>query len=163
MSYCEDCGTLVKPGDEFCENCGTHIAHGSGESQTLFTQGAPLPATTVLQQEVEGPVGGKNAALAAIASFLFSGLGQVYNGRFGKGLLIFVGTLIGLLFFIIPGILILCYGIYDAYSTAKKMNEGRIPFVPHQNSHIIAFIIIGVVILSLYIAAIAGIGELLRF
>ena len=36
------------------------------------------------------------------------------------------------------------------YSTAKKMNEGKIPFVAHKTSHIIAFIIIGIVIVIIY-------------
>ena len=56
-------------------------------------------------------------ALAAILSFIVSGMGQIYNGQIGKGILIFfTGWLI------IPWII----GIFDAYSVAKKINEGKL-------------------------------------
>ncbi len=103
------------------------------------------------------PVEQKSTGLAAVGSFLFAGLGQVYNGSLGKGLLILFGTLIGYLFFVIPGIIVWVYGIYDAYSTAKKMNEGKIPFVAHKTSHIIAFIIIGIVIVIIYFVVLMAI------
>ena len=102
--------------------------------------------------------GEKNPVLAAIASFLFSGLGQVYNGNFGKGLLIFFGTLIGSMIFLIPGLIVLIYGIYDAYTTAKKMNEGQVPFVPYQTTHIIAFVVIGFVVMIIYFLVLAGLA-----
>jgi len=164
MTYCENCGAAVKAGDAFCENCGAPITPARGEIPPPAAEGGPHPEPAGKEQgDIAGPAREKNAPLAAIASLLFSGLGQVYNGSFGKGLMIFVGTLIGLLIFIIPGILVLGYGIYDAYTTAKKMNEGQIPFVPHQNSHIIAFIIIGVVIMGIYLTVLAGIGGLIGF
>jgi TM2 domain-containing membrane protein YozV len=99
---------------------------------------------------MQAPSQKKSEGLAAVASFLFSGLGQVYNGSFVRGLCILIGAMIGSLFFFIPGLLIWAYGIYDAYATAKKMNEGLIPFVPHEMSHIIGFIILGIVIVIIY-------------
>jgi TM2 domain-containing membrane protein YozV len=117
---------------------------------------ASAPVTPVAATGT-GP-GEKNPILAAIASLLFSGLGQVYNGSLGKGLLIFFGTLIGSMFFLIPGLIVLVYGIYDAYTTAKKMNEGQIPFVPHNTTHIIAFVVIGFVVIVIYFLVLAGLA-----
>ena len=140
MAFCENCGAEIKAGDQFCESCGTPVAPAP-------VSAPPPPVAGIAQPTVKEE---KNPVLAAIASFLFAGLGQVYNGSFGKGLLIFFGTLIGSMIFLIPGLIVLVYGIYDAYTTAKKMNEGQIPFVPHNTMHIIGFIIIGIVVVVIY-------------
>ena len=60
--------------------------------------------------------------------------------------------------FMIPGLIVLVYGIYDAYTTAKKMNEGQVPFVPYQTTHIIAFIVIGIVVIIIYFLVLAGLA-----
>jgi len=52
--------------------------------------------------------------------------------------------------FFVPGLIVLAYGIYDAYTTAKKMNTGEIPFVPYKSLHIIGFIVIVFVVIILY-------------
>lgn len=113
----------------------------------------PPPQVSLTQSpSVESPELQKSPGLAAIASFLVAGLGQVYNGSVLKGLGIFFGTLIGSFFFLIPGIIVFFYGIYDAYTTAKKMNAKEIPFREHNWFHIILFIIIVVVVvIILYI------------
>ena len=74
------------------------------------------------------PVKQKSEGLAAVLSFLIPGLGQIYNGEIGKGIGILVLTIIlGILFFLLVTLLVLfilwIWNIYDAYSTAKKMNE----------------------------------------
>ncbi len=62
-------------------------------------------------------------------SFLFTGLGQIYNGQIGKGLVfvvlgvVFVITMIVLIGFILYPVFWI-YNIYDAYTTAKKINAG---------------------------------------
>lgn len=71
----------------------------------------------------------KNPGTAAVLSFLMAGLGQMYCGKIVKGLLLFVVQVI------LTGIAIVTLGIgavilvpfwiwniYDAHSTAKKMN-----------------------------------------
>jgi TM2 domain-containing membrane protein YozV len=152
MAFCENCGASVKPGDQFCENCGAALGTAAVEPNPAQTvPAAPPPATAGGHDE-------KNPILAAIASLLFSGLGQVYNGSFGKGLLIFFGTLIGSMIFLIPGLIVLVYGIYDAYTTAKKMNEGQVPFVPYNTTHIIAFVVIGFVVIVIYFLVLAGLA-----
>jgi len=70
----------------------------------------------------------KNEGLAAVLSFFIPGLGQIYNGQIGKGIVVFflfaifaasIALLIG--FILAPVFWI--WNIYDAYSTAKKINQ----------------------------------------
>lgn len=70
----------------------------------------------------------KNSGIAAVLSFLIIGLGQLYNGQIGKGLLLFGGAVVsGFLTTIIIGFILLpaiwLYGIYDAYKVANSLNE----------------------------------------
>ena len=73
----------------------------------------------------------KSEGLAAVLSFLFVGLGQIYNDEIGKGILfIIVGVIAVLTLFILIGFILYplfwIYNIYDAYNTAKGINAGRI-------------------------------------
>jgi TM2 domain-containing membrane protein YozV len=70
----------------------------------------------------------KNPGLAAVASFFFSGLGQIYNGDIAKGVFLIVIQVINLFlmvlcigFLLYPVVWI--YGIWDAYKTAEKFND----------------------------------------
>jgi len=108
MAFCESCGAEIKASDQFCENCGAAV----GTSTTT-----PAPAQT---SSPDIPIEEKNPILAAIASLIVAGLGQVYNGSLKKGLLVFFGSLIGSMLFFVPGLIVLAYGIYDAYTTAKR-------------------------------------------
>ncbi|WP_342528363.1 hypothetical protein MKY84_05600 [Chryseomicrobium sp. FSL W7-1435] len=70
----------------------------------------------------------KNPGLAAVLSFLFTGLGQIYNGEIGKGILFIVIHFInGLLMFVLIGFITTpifwIYGMYDAYKVAEKYNS----------------------------------------
>lgn len=69
----------------------------------------------------------KNPTLAAVLSFLINGLGQVYNGQIGKGILIFVVQIINvLLMSIVIGFIttpiVWIWSIYDAYKEAQRIN-----------------------------------------
>ena len=102
--YCSSCRSIIKKEAEICPQCG------------------------VRQQE---PVQRKNAGLAAVASFFFAGLGQIYNGQIAKGIaLIFIQFFNVLLMFILIGFLtffiVWVYGIWDAYTVAEKINNGEI-------------------------------------
>lgn len=74
----------------------------------------------------------KNPGLAAILGFFFPGIGQFYNGQFGKGivflvvdginfLLAFIG--IGLVTAFITAII----SAYDCYKSAEKINSAQSP------------------------------------
>ena len=88
---CEECKVISK-GEEYCKKC-------------------------IARKAESAPFKKRSPGLAALLSFLLAGLGQIYNGQLGKGLLIlFTGWLI------LPWI----YGIFDAYRTAKRINAGQI-------------------------------------
>ena len=101
-AFCTSCGSVIKAEAEICVNCGVR-------------QKGASPAE-------------KNPGLAAILSFFVTGLGQIYNGQIAKGLglmglqflnVLLVFVLIGLITFPLTWI----YGIWDAHTTAKKINE----------------------------------------
>jgi TM2 domain-containing membrane protein YozV len=73
----------------------------------------------------------KNPGVAAILSFFYAGLGQIYNGQLLKGIgfmvvyaLSIASILIVIGFILVP--LVWVIGIYDAYHTAKSYNEKQI-------------------------------------
>ncbi len=71
----------------------------------------------------------KEPGIAAVLSFFFAGLGQIYNGEIGKGLCFILANVVSFLmcFFLIgfPMLLIVwIFGIYDAYTVADQINRG---------------------------------------
>lgn len=69
----------------------------------------------------------KNPGLAAILSALFSGLGQIYNGEIGKGIIIIVVQVINIvLMSIVVGFvtffIVWVWSIYDAHKVAQRIN-----------------------------------------
>jgi len=74
------------------------------------------------------PVYYKNPGLAAILSFFYMGLGQIYNGQIGKGVaFIVMYTISAFLIIILVGLIttpiMWIYGMYDAYRSAEKINQ----------------------------------------
>ena len=70
----------------------------------------------------------KNPAIATVLSFFFMGLGQIYNGQVGKGIIFIICYIISLaLMFIVIGFIttpiLWIWGMIDANSSAKKINE----------------------------------------
>lgn len=70
----------------------------------------------------------KNPGIAAVLSFFWTGVGQIYNGQLVKGLILigvqFINTL---LMFVLIGFItfpiVWIWGIYDAYKVADQMNK----------------------------------------
>jgi len=109
--YCSECGAIIKKAAEICPKCGIRVI---GPSKTHI-QAVQL----------------KNPGLAALASFIWCGAGQVYNGQILKGVVLLIAYLISIvLIFVLIGLittpLLWIYGIYDAYKTAEKINAGEI-------------------------------------
>ena len=112
---------------------------------------------------VRPPHDQKSPILAAACSCFVPGLGQVYDGEMGKGFAIFFGTLFGLFALLIPGFIIWIYGMSNAYSTARKMNDGQVPFKPANTTHIILFIVIAVVVVFvIFLAIMAFVSSLFQ-
>lgn len=69
----------------------------------------------------------KNPGVAAVLSFFYCGLGQIYNGQILKGILMFVTYSISiLLMYVLIGFIttpiLWIWGMYDAYRKAERMN-----------------------------------------
>lgn len=122
--YCSSCGKEIAEGMKFCPSCGKAMASeipNPIQSQTV------QPLTQI-----------KNPAIAAVLSFFITGAGQIYNGQLGNGIGVFLLVLalyfigfftidigIGFLLLLIATILWI-WAIYDAYTTAQKINRGEI-------------------------------------
>ena len=70
----------------------------------------------------------KNPGVATVLSFFFMGLGQIYNGQIGKGIIFIVLYAISVaLMFVIVGFIttpiLWIWGLVDANKSAKKINE----------------------------------------
>lgn len=70
----------------------------------------------------------KNPAVATILSFFFMGLGQIYNGQIGKGIIFIILYAISIaLTFVVVGFIttpiLWIWGMVDANNSAKKINE----------------------------------------
>jgi TM2 domain-containing membrane protein YozV len=76
--------------------------------------------------------GAKSSGLAAVLSFFWTGLGQIYNGQILLGLSMmgaqFVFALLCLILIGIPFTVVLwVWSIYHAYNTAEAINRGQNP------------------------------------
>ena len=101
MQFCKDCGAKINVKAEICPECGIR--------QQLMRSNTKSPG------------------LAAVLSFFFTGLGQIYNGQIIKGLLLIIIQFINiLLMFILIGFLtyplVWIFGMIDAYNAAEKIN-----------------------------------------
>jgi TM2 domain-containing membrane protein YozV len=67
-----------------------------------------------------GAYGPKSPGVALLLSLLLCGAGQMYCGRVGKGILMFIGCVV--LWFILLGWTVWIWSMIDAYATAKEMN-----------------------------------------
>ncbi|MDP2906245.1 MAG: hypothetical protein Q8O22_08100 [Candidatus Omnitrophota bacterium] len=90
-SICPDCMVEIK-GEMYCKDC------------------LALKAGQLVKEE-------RSPAIAATLSFIIPGMGQIYNGQVGKGLLIFFTA-----WLVVPWVI----GIFDAYGTAEKIREGKL-------------------------------------
>jgi len=144
MKKCPECKTLNDDGALSCSFCGYPLGESEAEQQPATAgeqtpggvpaaKAAPAKARTT---PPPAPTSGgepqtKSVATAVIASIIFPGLGQTYNGFLLKGVLYYLGITI----FSLPGYpsillagAIYLYAIYDAYRTAGRMNKGELAF-----------------------------------
>jgi TM2 domain-containing membrane protein YozV len=61
---------------------------------------------------------------AIVLSFFIPGLGQMYRGRIGRGILWFTGVVIGYFLFVIPGIIAHLICLVDAYRGDPTKEKG---------------------------------------
>ncbi|MGZ4852498.1 MAG: zinc-ribbon domain-containing protein [Halobacteriota archaeon] len=145
QNFCTNCGVAVAQDSKYCQRCGEPLSTTEMLSPPMFSPSSepdihsyagadhpdqPLAAPTYQPQHYDGApamVGRKNPGIAAVLSFLVIGLGQIYNGQILKGLLMLgVAILCGITIVgLIVSFIIWLYGVFDAYGTAKRMNQDR--------------------------------------
>ena len=69
----------------------------------------------------------KNPGVAALLSFFWCGLGQIYNGQIGKGILLMTVQIVNsLLIFVLIGLItwpiFWIWGMVDAHRSAERIN-----------------------------------------
>jgi TM2 domain-containing membrane protein YozV len=84
--YCSHCGNQLDDDQQFCGKCGTKVGGGAQDN-----------IRTVYVHE-------KSAGLAAVLSFLFMGLGQIYADKIKRGVVLIAMHIIMLV--VIYGIII---------------------------------------------------------
>ena len=104
--FCSNCGVEIDKEAEICPKCGVRVM-------------------------VPPYIKVKSTVIAAVLSFIFVGLGQIYNEQIGKGILfVFIGVILVLSMVVLVGFILYplfwAYNIYDAYKTAQKINAGEI-------------------------------------
>ena len=162
-NYCSNCGEAYKENAIICANCGRpapqeNKAEEKGYEKTEQTENAKTENATAENVETEKvyeeprriPIQTKSPFLALILSFFITGLGQVYNGKFWKGIFFVIATFIGACFMIIPGIVVWIWGLYDAYTEAEQMNTGEKPYTEASVWEIIAFLVLPFILAFLF-------------
>lgn len=108
--------------------------------------------TEYINPKSEFPKQLKVPLISLILSSLFPGLGQIYNGdSLIKGLAFFFGSILGSFLFLIPGLIIWVYGMYDAYSVADKINRREIEYRETKNRDIVLMILIPLIVMLIFV------------
>lgn len=95
----------------------------------------------------------KVPAVSVVLSAFFPGLGQMYNGdRLYKGLIIFFAFAAGSLFYLVPGIIVWLYGMYDAYKKADLIQRGEAEYMPADNRNIMLLVLIPLIVMLALLA-----------
>jgi len=114
-------------GEQFCPGCGLKNPAPQSTSMVASAGTGVAPAQIPAQQIIV--VAEKSPGLAAVLSFFWAGLGQIYNGEISKGIVMMVAYVVSCILmaavigFITTPILWI-YGMVDAYKTAEKFNAG---------------------------------------
>lgn len=107
IMYCPNCGTEAVQDSEFCQKCGTNLKEGTKQTYA--------PPNVIYAPPL------KSTGLAAVLSFLFAGLGQVYVGKIARGIIfVCIGACVGVVstISILSGIVVDSNGGIIEYTTA---------------------------------------------
>ena len=102
-----------------CKHCGEFLDEAKRPATiNIVQQQAPQHIQTIVQMT---PQPKWSPGVAAVLSFLFPGLGQMYKGQIFNGLLWMVITVVGYICFIVPGVVLhLCCVIGAASGNPNK-------------------------------------------
>jgi len=136
--FCDQCGKAVPADAAFCPSCGRkrQVSIKSPPPQSIQTASPAVPVIAVTES--------KNPGVAALLAFLvgigFMGVGHIYVGKIGRGIVLLIvglvlrglvalaliwGFFAGLGAFVLLGLVSLALWVwqtYDAYKLAKQFN-----------------------------------------
>ena len=120
--YCNKCGNMVEDNQQFCSKCGNRVDVAGGAPQAAPQQ-VQQPQQVVYARE-------KSEGLAAVLSLIWLGLGQIYDGKIGRGLgIMVVGIILVFVFWFLLWLIVIVmfifwiWNIFDAYKLAKQYND----------------------------------------
>jgi TM2 domain-containing membrane protein YozV len=114
--FCSKCGAENPDAARFCAKCGTNLtlAAEAPAAAPLDTMRGAAPGATAAVSPT-----GKTPWVAALLSFFICGLGQLYNTDVKKGIVMFVGAILGA--FLTAGVatfFIWIWGMVDGWQVA---------------------------------------------
>lgn len=134
--FCPNCGTKISANIAFCPNCGFKLEQE--KTQTKFCQScgkkidinAEICPHCGVRVASHVPSEEKNVLLAAILSFLFPGLGHLYNGLTKKGISFIIAYIVScILIFLLIGVVLVIivwiWALVDAIKTTEAINRGE--------------------------------------
>ena len=136
--YCSNCGESMNEYAIVCSNCGRPAADSNKQEENVRAEQVVYETPRNISAQL------KNPFLAMVFS-LFAGLGQVYNGKFWRGIFFMLTTFVGLVL-IIPGLIFWVWAMYDAYTESEAMNNGEKPYKEATVWEIIIFLISPIII-----------------
>ena len=122
MAFCENCGNPLGENTTYCESCGAKVGNAD---PAIATSISGNQRTVPVQTDQEtARVQKKNPLIALILSLIITGVGQIYNGQVRKGVILLVVFFIVIIIFWPLALIVWLFGMYDAYATAGKINNG---------------------------------------
>lgn len=122
--FCSKCGTENPDGARFCASCGVALAVAApvqAPPPPPPMRGAEAAAATPMSpgSPTTGPTG-KTPWVAAVLSCVITGAGQLYNNDWKKGVAMFAGAVLGLMFTAgVATIGVWIWSMIDAYQVAS--------------------------------------------
>jgi hypothetical protein len=161
---CRNCGEpIVRDNATYCSSCGKTISRGAEQfGSRSHSNGYANASERSFSNSSTPPAQIKSPFLALILSYFWIGAGQLYNGKFWKGLFFSFAVLIITLIICILGIrflfsaslfilvlpliwIIYIWSMWDAYNDSKKINRGELPDTKPTIGEIAAFICLPVI------------------
>ena len=144
MAFCTKCGQLIEQQAKFCKDCGAAVRGVTVRNQDAV-RAASAPTVLPRPQVIVVQSGIKSSGLAAVLSFFWCGLGQVYLGQIGTGVALMLGHPVMLLLgfaltfggclsqtggtfalglaFLVIAVAMWIFGMTNAYRTAEQANQ----------------------------------------